>query len=232
MLSIDGGGAGGGQAVSAIALAIALGGTVCALVLGIAALLLARERPRTAEIRSMLREANGPLEAALADLARSLETVRNGSVRASDPAGALDLDDVLGQTVDSARRLYRADAAGVVVESDDGSDPHVATSGLAPSVEVNPASLRLTGAGARAVTVDYRHVAAPAGEEGPLRSALAVPLQDARGEHVGTLSVFWRHEPRELADEDVEPLENLARRAAPVIARAILDLTPAVSIGG
>ena len=202
------------HSLSAIALAIAVGGTACALVLGAAALLVARARPSTAQIRAIVRESNAPIEAALADLARTL-SVRGP--HSDSGIAAADLDDVLARVLAAARRLHGADAAALVVDRGDGGQPHLATSGLAEPPP-DPASLRLAAPGARAVAASYRH-----GEEAPeaIRSSLAVPLRIDDEERDGTLTVFWRDRAREPSDDDVALLEDLAARAARAIADAL-----------
>ncbi len=204
--------------LSAVALAIAVGGTALAVVLGGAALLLARERPSPAQIRVLMREANAPLEAMVAELSRSLDASRHdmgwhvGPGRAPAP-----LDEVLDQTLAAARRLPGAPAAAIVLERD-GEEPRVATSGFAPGAPYDPATLR--PAGARAVLVSYRHEEGVANGEA-IRSGASVPLGDAADRPGGSLAVFWRSAAPEPGDRELEQLEELAARAAPAIERAL-----------
>ncbi len=204
--------------LSVVALAIAVGGTACALVLGCAALLLARERPRTSQIRTMLRESNAPIEVALGELSRSVELVRQKAAAPVREDETIGLEEIASQVVDAARRICAADAAAILVESEEGNDPYVATSGMQDRSTVNPAALRLRSPGARAVTVQYGHHEAVVNESGVLlRAGLAVPLAGHRGKVAGALSVFWRGAGGDPSEEQVAALERLARRAIHVI---------------
>jgi GAF domain-containing protein len=205
--------------LTVVALALAVCGTALAVVLGGAALLLARERPSPAQIQALVRDANAPLEAMVAQLARALEAPAASS---SLFAGNVPrLDDVLRQTVSAARQIGGADAAAVVWEPN-GSEPRVVTSGLDETAEHDPAVFRLAGGDTRSVVVTYRHADGARDVHGEaIHAALAVPLKTPAGESAGSLTVFWREPGREPSDDEIGRLEALGARAAAASDRAL-----------
>jgi diguanylate cyclase (GGDEF)-like protein len=54
----------------------------------------------------------------------------------------------------------------------------------------------------------------------PIRGSLAVPVRGETDDEIGTLWVFWRTSDRDLADDQVALLEELAVRAGPAIENA------------
>jgi GAF domain-containing protein len=202
------------SALSGLALAVAIGAALLSLVLVAAAVLATRRRPPP-DYAAVVRTAVAPLEAAIADLARTLEDAKLPPAAAP----AETIGDVLARAVSSARRGTAADAATIVVDAPGDGEPHVAATGLASERPPDPALLRLASPRARGVVIAYRHEDGPIGSEA-IRSAVAVPLQTAGGSS-GTLAAFWRTNEREPGDAELAALEAVAGRAAAEIDRAL-----------
>ena len=166
-----------------------------------------------ARLESMVRELKEALE-------RAEQENRRGRFL-SQLAGALDLDDVLGRTLEAAHDLPGIDAAMVVLQQND-SGPLVATHGMSRDEAMNqPVAPPLEGRQPRAVALNYRYSEADVGRDGNLiRGGLLVPLLGVRNDAIGTLAVFWRGRERDAPGEEIALLEELAASAGPMIENA------------
>ena len=134
-------------------------------------------------------------------------------------SASLDLDDVMGRTLEAAGSLPGADAA--VLDVDDATGPAAtATLGLPPGEGERPAVPRPPdGRDARAVEIRYRYEdeALRGGEL--IHGGLALPVPGETG-RLGTLAVFTRSATHRFDDDALHELEELARRAGPAIENA------------
>ena len=207
-----------------IGLAVALG--VCVVV---AFELLRRLRSRSShDVEAQVAATVETLEARLEELARELgSAVRRAEEEAQRNrflgriATTIDLDDVIGSTLQAAADLPKVDAA--VVELDPGGDGEerlLGSIGLDRDDEDDGVRI-FTGppdrGDARAVEHSYLY----AGEEGTgaVQEALGVPLV-GRSERIGWLGVFSRDPNARFGEDDVRKLEELAERVAPAIENA------------
>jgi diguanylate cyclase (GGDEF)-like protein len=164
------------------------------------------------------------LEAMVRELREALERSRAENRRGrflSQLAGALDLEDVLGRTLEAAHDLPGVDAALIVLQQNEGG-PLVATHGMSRDEALNqPVAPPLEGRQPRAVALNYRYAEADIGRDGNLiRGGLLVPLLGVRHDSVGTLAVFWRGRDRDASADEVAQLEELAGSAGPMIENA------------
>jgi diguanylate cyclase (GGDEF)-like protein len=164
------------------------------------------------------------LEAMVRELRDALERSQAENRRGrflSQLAGALDLEDVLGRTLEAAHDLPGVDAAMIVLQQNEGG-PLVATHGMSRDEALNqPVAPPLEGRQPRAVTLNYRYAEADIGRDGNLiRGGLLVPLLGVRTDSVGTLAVFWRGRDRDASADEVAQLEELAASAGPMIENA------------
>jgi diguanylate cyclase (GGDEF)-like protein len=169
-------------------------------------------------------DSNARLESMVRDLTEALQRAEQENRRGrflSQLAGALDLDDVLGRTLEAAHDLPGIDAAMVVLQQND-SGPLVATHGMSRDEAMNqPVSPPLEGRQPRAVALNYRYSEADVGRDGNLiRGGLLVPLLGVRNDAIGTLAVFWRGRERDAPGEEIALLEELASSAGPMIENA------------
>jgi diguanylate cyclase (GGDEF)-like protein len=164
------------------------------------------------------------LEAMVRELREALERSQQESRRGrflTQLAGALDLDEVLGRTLEAAHDLPGVDAAMIVLQQNDAG-PLVATHGMSRDEALNqPVAPPLEGRHPRAVALNYRYADTDIGRDGNLiRGGLLVPLLGVRNEAVGTLAVFWRGRDRDASVDEVAQLEELAASAGPMIENA------------
>ena len=142
---------------------------------------------------------------------------------------SLDLDTVLAEVLDCARRLTGA-RFGVIVTVEEDVPRDITFSGLAPEQErevlATPDGLRLFAhlreLPAPARLADFPGYVAELGMEAPwifTRSYLGTPLRH-RGEEVGHFFLADKAGGAEFADEDVELLTLFASQAASAIANA------------
>ncbi len=133
-------------------------------------------------------------------------------------AGSIDLDEVLGRTLEAATTaLEGADASVIRLENQEGG-PTVAAHGLsadgAEAIAGPP-----DGSRARAIEVAYRYADDIDGQESLIHGGLAVPL-DEDGGRLGYLTVFTKDRNRSFGGEDIRRLEELSTRAGPAIENA------------
>ncbi|MFZ0341273.1 MAG: diguanylate cyclase, partial [Gaiellaceae bacterium] len=207
-----------------LGLAIAL--VVCVIV---ALELLRRLRRRTShDVEEQVTATVQTLEARLDDLAREL----SGAVRRAEDearrgrflgqiATTIDLDDVIGSTLEAASGLPKVDAAVVELDPAGDSDERLIGSIGLDREEDDEEGIRIfTGAPepreARAIELSYLYREQAAGA---VHEALGVPLVGRTGK-VGWLGVFSRDPDVRFSDGDVRRLEDLAERVAPAIENA------------
>jgi diguanylate cyclase (GGDEF)-like protein len=208
-----------------IAVGTALGAAAIALVVAIVLMVLVLRSRRSLgdpDLERTLEESDARFEQMLEDLSRELLRAREESQRSQRLAslgGSIDLDSVARHLVEAAVDLPPAEAAMVVV-SQPGDEPVVATAGMSPEeAEHQLLGGPPDGGETRAITVNYRYADESAGDETLIRGGLMIPLMTNR-ESIGSLGVFWRGRERQLSEQELRELEELAAAAAPVIENA------------
>ncbi len=134
-------------------------------------------------------------------------------------AASLELDDVLGRTIDAVLGLPGVDAA-LLVAGTEPADQVTASAGLSED-ELARTTLQMPPhPDLRAVETVYRYRLDDVRENSKLpRAALNVPLR-ADGEVIGALAAITRSSGATLPEATAEALDALARRAGPAIANA------------
>jgi diguanylate cyclase (GGDEF)-like protein len=208
-----------------IAVGTALGAAAIALVVAIVLVVLVLRSRRSLgdpDLERTLEESDARFEQMLEDLSRELLRAREESQKSQRLAslgGSIDLDSVARHLVEAAVDLPPAEAAMVVV-SQPGDEPVVATAGMSPEeAEHQLLGGPPDGGETRAITVNYRYADESAGDETLIRGGLMIPLMTNR-ESIGSLGVFWRGRERQLSEQELRELEELAAAAAPVIENA------------
>ncbi|MGI8607308.1 MAG: diguanylate cyclase [Gaiellaceae bacterium] len=214
------------QTTTWIAVGAAVGAAAIALVVAIVLLALvlrSRRGRRDPDVERLLQESDARFEQMLEELSRELARAREESQRSQRLAslgGSIDLDVVARQVVEAALELTPAEAA-IVVISQPEDEPVVVTAGMTPEeAERQPVGGRPDSGGeTRAITINYRYAEESAGDETLIRGGLVIPLMTSR-EPIGSLAVFWRGRERQLSEQELRELEELAAAAAPVIVNA------------
>ena len=214
------------QTTTWIAVGAAVGAAAIALVVAIVLLALvlrSRRGRRDPDVERLLQESDARFEQMLEELSRELARAREESQRSQRLAslgGSIDLDVVARQVVEAALELTPAEAA-IVVISQPEDEPVVVTAGMTPEeAERQPVGGRPDSGGeTRAITINYRYAEESAGDETLIRGGLVIPLMTSR-EPIGSLAVFWRGRERQLSEQELRELEELAAAAAPVIENA------------
>ena len=207
------------DSITWIAVGLALGAAVLALMFSRVVIVTLRRRPRSQ---------GRPAETGVTGLTRALAEAREETRRArelGEITASVDLDAVLSRTLDTAARLPSIDAAMIVLPKGDGTGeagPLVGTAGMSADEAVRqPVGGPPDGQAARAVRIAYSYTREETEDEGALiRGGVSVPLRDDEGEEIGTLAVFWRGRDRDATDEELALLEELAARAGPAIENA------------
>lgn len=206
------------------AVGLALGAVALGIALLASVLVLRRRLAAREEVERRLAASDERLERTLRDLGGALEGARRESLRSrrlAEITSTIDLDRVLERTLAAAASLPGADAAMIVLSSEN-ADPLLATVGMsAEEAARQPVSAPTSGTGARAVRVSYRYDGDEESDEaGLIRGGMAVPLRDEEGGPLGTLGVFWRRDGREASNTELAELEELAGSAGPAITNA------------
>ena len=212
-----------------VAVGFAIGAAALAFALALAPVLVARRvaAPRR-DMDEFVEESSKRFEETLGELTAALETAREESQRSrrlGEISTTIDLDAVLGRTLEAAIALPGASAGLIVLppaEQAGTDEPLLATVGMsAEEAARQPVSRSSEGHGARAVRIAYSYSPEETAEDGELiRGGVAVPLRDEEGEPIGTLAVFWRGQERDPAEEELGELEALATAAGPAIENA------------
>jgi diguanylate cyclase (GGDEF)-like protein len=205
-----------------IVISAALGG--CIVFLAVLLALVSRRSRRSADERVgaviyTLENRMDELAQELADAVERAEEEGRRSRFLGEIAGSIDMDEVLGRTLDAGTRLGGIDAALIRLDErgQDGA-PTIAAHGLAADGAEAIAGPP-DGSRPRAIEVSYRY---PDGAEDPaglIRGGLAVPLEES-GVRIGYLAVYTRTAGRRFNDDDLRQLEELTERAAPAIENA------------
>jgi diguanylate cyclase (GGDEF)-like protein len=209
-----------------IAVGLALGAALLALVLAGAVLALRRRTAPREEIERLLDASNRRLERTLRDLGGALENAQAETRRSrllADIASTIDIDSVLERILAAGASLAGVDAAMILIPDDEDGEPLVATIGMSPEEALRQPVSSPPGGGARAVRIAYRYSEREesASEEGELiRGGVAVPLRNDEGEVAGTFAVFWRGPGRDATEEELTEVEELAASAGPAILNA------------
>jgi diguanylate cyclase (GGDEF)-like protein len=195
----------------------------CLIALVILLLVLVRRSSRQADVRveEVVRTLEFRMDELVHELAGAVERAEEEGRRSrflGELAGSIDLDEVLGRTLEAASGLPGASAALIRLESHD--KPIVATLGLsAEEAEGQAIAGPPDGRPARSIEIAYRYPAGLADDAELIHGGLAVPLNEAGG-RIGYLTVFTRSDDRRFDEEDVTRLEELAERAGPAIENA------------
>ena len=209
-----------------IAVVSALGAAAGAVVLSaiVFYVVLRNRRESRMQLQRVLDASNERFERKVAELADELERAQEESRRQrrlSAIGSTIDLDNVLSRTLEIASALPAVDAAMVIVREDEDG-PVIATLGLTPEEAArHPVADPPSGREAPPVELSYRYTADQHESDGDrIRGGLVLPLRSDAGRAIGTMAVFWRDHDRDLSNEDVETLENLAENAGPAIENA------------
>jgi diguanylate cyclase (GGDEF)-like protein len=204
-----------------IGISAGLGAVVVLLLVLLATLVRRSGRRADARVTDVVRVLETRMDELGQELAGAVERAEEAGRRSrflGEIAGSIDLDEVLGRTLEAATgAMPDIDASVVRLESTDG-EPTVAAHGLSADgaeAMTGPPD----GSRARAIEVAY-HYADDAEDPGrQIHGGLAVPLEES-GARIGYLSVFTRTPERRFDDGDVRRLEELSLRAGPAIENA------------
>ena len=205
-----------------IVISAALGGCVALLAVSLA--LVGRRSRRSADERvgavvQTLEQRMGELAEELAGAVGRAEEEGRRSRFLGQIAGSIDMDEVLGRTLEAGTRIEGGDAAPIRLD-ERGTDtaPTVAAHGLAADGAEAIAGPP-DGSRARAIEVSYRYADGAEDPGGLIHGGLAVPLEES-GSRIGYLAVYTRTAGRRFDDDDLRQLEELTERAAPAIENA------------
>jgi diguanylate cyclase (GGDEF)-like protein len=204
-----------------IVISAALGG--CVVLLTVLLALVGRRSRRSADERveavvQILETRMDELAQELAGAVGRAEEEGRRSRFLGEIAGSIDMDEVLGRTLEAGTRLDGVDAALIRIDARGDEGPTIAVHGLsadgAEAIAGPP-----DGSPARAIEVSYRYAAGTEDPKGLIHGGLAVPLEES-GSRIGYLAVYSRSAGRRFDEEDVRQLEELSERAAPAIENA------------
>jgi diguanylate cyclase (GGDEF)-like protein len=204
-----------------ILISAALGG--CVVLLAVLLALVGRRSRRSADERveavvQILETRMDELAQELAGAVGRAEEEGRRSRFLGEIAGSIDMDEVLGRTLEAGTRLDGVDAALIRIDERGDEGPTVAAHGLAADGAEAIAGPP-DGSPARAIEVSYRYAAGTDDPKGLIHGGLAVPLEES-GSRIGYLAVYSRSAGRRFDEEDVRQLEELSERAAPAIENA------------
>ena len=203
-----------------IVIVAALGGCLLAFVV-VVTLVTRRSRRRGDErVNAVVQTLEKRMDELAQELAGAVERAEEEGRRSrflGEIAGSIDMDEVLGRTLEAGSRLEGVDATLIRLEGDDGA-PTVAAHGLAAdgaeSISGPP-----DGSPARAIEVSYRYGPDQEGVDGLIHTGLAVPLESS-GSRIGYLAVYSRDSSQRFGDDHIRELEELTHRATPAIENA------------
>ncbi|HTZ04555.1 MAG TPA: sensor domain-containing diguanylate cyclase [Gaiellaceae bacterium] len=196
----------------------------CLILAGVVVWLAVRRSSRRADARveEVVRTLEVRMDELVHELAGAVARAEEEGRRSrflGEIAGSIDLDEVLGRTLDAASGLPGASAALIRLENHE--KPIVATLGLSvEEADRQAIAGPPDGRPARSIEILYRYPEGTAGEgEELIHGGLAVPLNEG-GRRIGYLTVFTRTEERRFDEGEVQQLEELAERAGPAIENA------------
>jgi len=209
--------------VTSTVIGISAAFAACLILAGVLVWLLVRRSSRRADAR--LEEVVRTLEVRMDELVHELagavaraEEEGRRSRFLGEIAGSIDLDEVLGRTLEAASGLPGASAALIRLEGHE--KPIVATLGLSvEEADRQAIAGPPDGRPARSIEILYRYPEGTAEGEELIHGGLAVPLNEG-GRRIGYLTVFTRTEERRFDEDEVRQLEELAERAGPAIENA------------
>jgi len=204
-----------------IVISATLGG--CVVLLAVLLALVGRRSRRSADGRveavvQILETRMDELAQELAGAVGRAEEEGRRSRFLGEIAGSIEMDEVLGRTLEAGTRLDGADAALIRIDARGDEGPTIAAHGLAADGAEAIAGPP-DGSPARAIEVSYRYAAGTDDPKGLIHGGLAVPLEES-GSRIGYLAVYSRSAGRRFDEEDVRQLEELSERAAPAIENA------------
>jgi diguanylate cyclase (GGDEF)-like protein len=204
-----------------IVISATLGG--CVVLLAVLLALVGRRSRRSADGRveavvQILETRMDELAQELAGAVGRAEEEGRRSRFLGEIAGSIEMDEVLGRTLEAGTRLDGADAALIRIDARGDEGPTVAAHGLAADGAEAIAGPP-DGSPARAIEVSYHYAAGTEDPKGLIHGGLAVPLEES-GSRIGYLAVYSRSAGRRFDEEDVRQLEELSERAAPAIENA------------
>lgn len=206
-------------AEAAVAFAVLLALTASAVLLMLRAV---RRSQRSAEVRTaeLVSELDRRTDALSKEVGNALARERESNRLARTfgrLSASIDLDEVLGRTLDAAVALPGVDAAHVAVVAS-GGETVVRATGLtdteAEDLELVPA---VSGRRIRALVVEYDPRAD--GDDGAVAKGLALPLRSL-DVSVGLLTLFARKPEHEFAEDVIVAAEELAAQAGPAVDNA------------
>ena len=195
----------------------------CLILAGVLVWLLVRRSSRRADARveEVVRTLEVRMDELVHELAGAVAQAEEEGRRSrflGEIAGSIDLDEVLGRTLEAASGLPGASAALIRLESHE--KPIVATLGLSvEEADRQAIAGPPDGRPARSIEILYRYPEGTAEGEELIHGGLAVPLNEG-GRRIGYLTVFTRTEERRFDEDEVRRLEELAERAGPAIENA------------
>jgi diguanylate cyclase (GGDEF)-like protein len=208
--------------VSTVGIAIAASAAVLLVALVIV-VVRGRRRRRSdrQELLARVSELNAHMESIVRELSASLARAQEENRRTrflGELSGSIDLDEVLGRTLEAARAIDGADAALVSIQ-ESGDRPVVATAGLsAEDAKRQVVSGPPTGHEARAVSIAYQYPPSLEAED-LVHSGLAVPVPGEAGP-TGFIAIYSRSRSHRFEEAAIRELEELSQRAGPAIENA------------
>lgn len=206
-----------------IALALALGLSVAALLVLLRRPLRQRSGVAEAQVAATVQTLEMRLDELTHELGSAVQKAQEAQERSRFLARlgtTLDLDDAIGSTLRAVADLPKVDAAVVELDATgDGGARLLGSIGLddedelAVHIFTGPPDQRET----RAIELAYHYAEESA--PGALYGALGVPLLGHEG-RIGWLGVFSRDSAARFRDDDLDRLEELAERVAPMIENA------------
>ena len=134
-------------------------------------------------------------------------------------AETLDLDELLARVLQGAALLASADAAAVALWPK-GEPPIVKGMNLKADEALPLLGSWPPESRSRALTIRYRSPGEGAGPPSAIQLGVLLPLSADQSSPTGTLAVFWRRAAKELAEDDLSALEDLALTAGKAIENA------------
>src|SRR6476646_119594 len=134
-------------------------------------------------------------------------------------AETLDLDELLARELQGASLLASADAAAVALWPE-GEPPIVKAMNLKADEALPLLGRWPPESRSRALTVRYRFPGEGAPAANAIQLGVLLPLSADQSSPTGTLAVFWRRAEKELGEDDLSALEELALTAGKAIENA------------
>jgi len=199
---------------------IACGSALAATLIVAVVYLLGRRSGSSADakLNALAAQIDERMQSMVRELSEALERAQEENRRSrilGELAGTIDLDEVIGRTLDVTGALGGVDA--VVVAVDGGEDELVAATGLGSAQPAGAIAGPPDGSRPRSISVEYEHP--PDAPDSPIRAGVAVPLT-SQGEQLGYLSAYSRAGKHALGESGAPDLEEVALRAGPAIDNA------------